>query len=988
MGIRYDQDTDDRFGNGLHNAADRGRYGHTSNMAGPPPSYNPYPKQTEDEHHDQNLWETNSHRQPLGSTSGPNWLKKITEKSDTGYVDQASTRQNYRAEQLDGTGSYLRSNAGAGVVASRAPGNRQGSVYNSAGAFGNGATTGSTYGANAASVAADADFDSADRIGGRASGSIYGNNPESHARGLSGTTHGGGNRYGSSVAGTQRQSLYAPQNQPQALSTNFSHADPYNRMGDDGPATNHNSLFAKPARTSNYASNPYGEPSFAEGGEADMDLDLDFSPVPRPRPRSSMSQYQSRLPMTTPRRLSFEAVPGFGNGTGNGNGVSTVKKSLRTPYTARIKGPGAFPATAQRFSQRKKMNGASDDEAASPTATRNGAASRSGDLLGAHRYLNTGPTASSHRGWGEYGPSATASALGVGNVGASVRTFSDSFISNSSDTADASHDNPTLLRRLLRNICAGWGDSRKSRVAFVLMVLYFVVKETLAFMATIALSLLVGAVRSPVRMLVALAVVGVAATLASQHARPFSLDIGSFIKGRLFPFSFFSPSRSDPGMRPVPLSSEEIVQLGGTGSVVVERLQQIDHSISQLYAVVDALKLHHNDDASEVRDSLQRLQAERLALVDSARGDKQRIDQLEREYARFKHEMDRALGDAAGAREMQKLKQRVDTLDKKAAGSGGGGGFLGMGSKGLSASAVRKIVNDEIRVQRDKLRSLHDPEWLTSDGDSAMASVAHMIDSALARFAKDRLAKTDFALLSAGARVIPGLTSPTFEPAVRGVGQWLWRAAGYISSMPPSTALDPATHIGECWPMQGSSGQIAVHLASPVDITEFALEHLPKSMAIDWRSAPRSVEVWGYVIPPENSDGGSGDRDMPAKPPTAEATATADRISSDDQHSSIASDDYLSGAKSLPTSVISNPPFAASRSGSARGKLTLLATHEYQPSDNQPVQIISTFPRIDGQNSDGTIRARTIIFKVNSNWGHPDHTCIYRFRVHGLQPSA
>ncbi|KAJ1724291.1 hypothetical protein LPJ53_001443 [Coemansia erecta] len=987
MGIRYNQDTDDRFGNGLHNAAGRDRYGHTSNMTGPPPSYNPYPKQPEDEHHDQNLWEANSHRQPLGSTSGPNWLKKITEKSDAGYVDQTLSRQNYRADQLDSTGHYLRGNAGGGAASGRAPGNRTGSVYNSAGAYGNGATTGSTYGANAASLAADADFDNEDRIGGRVGGPLYANNPESHARGLSGTTHGGGNRYGSSVAGAQRQPLYASQNQPQARSTNFSHADPYNRVGEDAPAASHNSLFAKPARASNYASNPYGEPSFAEGGEADMDLDLDFSPVPRPRPRSSMSQYQSRLPMTTPRRLSFEAVPGFGNGNGNGIGVSTAKKSLRTPYTARIKGPGAFPATAQRFSQRKKMNGASDDEAASPTATRNGAASRSGDLLGAHRYLNAGPTASSHRGWGEYGPSAAASALGAGNVGASVRTFSDSFISNSSDTADAAHDNPTLLRRLLRNICAGWGDSRKSRVAFVLMVLYFVVKESLTFMATIALSLLVGAARSPVRMLVALTVVAVAVTLASQHARPFSLDIGSFIKSRIFPFSF-SSSRSDSGMRPVPLSSEEIVQLGGTGSVVVERLQQIDHSISQLYAVVDALKLHHNDDAAEARDALQRLQAERLALVDNARGDKQRIDQLEREYTRFKHEMDRALGDAAGAREMQKLKQRVDTLDKKAAGGGGGGGFLGMGSKSLSASAVRKIVSDEIRVQRDKLRSLHDPEWLTSDGDSAMASVAHMIDSALARFAKDRLAKTDFALLSAGARVIPGLTSPTFEPAVRGVGQWLWRAAGFISSMPPSTALDPATHIGECWPMQGSSGQIAVHLASAVDITEFALEHLPKSMAIDWRSAPRSVEVWGYVIPPENAAGGSGGEDTLPKQPAAEAAATDDRVSPDDQHSLDASGDSPSDARTLPTSAISNPPFAASRSGSARGKLALLATHEYQPSDTQPVQIISTSPRIDGQHGDGTIRARTIILKVNSNWGHPDHTCIYRFRVHGLQPST
>ncbi|PIA19421.1 hypothetical protein COEREDRAFT_37566 [Coemansia reversa NRRL 1564] len=182
-----------------------------------------------------------------------------------------------------------------------------------------------------------------------------------------------------------------------------------------------------------------------------------------------------------------------------------------------------------------------------------------------------------------------------------------------------------------------------------------------------------------------------------------------------------------------------------------------------------------------------------------------------------------------------------------------------------------------------------------------------MIEGALNRYNNDRLGKTDFALFSAGARIIPGLTSLSFEPPARGLAQRLWRKLGMVSSHSPTTVLDPDTHVGECWPMRGSSGQVAIHLAQPVDVSDFAIEHVARSIAIDWRSAPRQVEIWGY--------------------------------------------------------------------------LTLLASHEYAPSDASALQIIR--PDTDSEHADRSIRVRTIILKIKSNWGHPDHTCIYRFRVHG-----
>ncbi|KAJ1890648.1 hypothetical protein LPJ66_007350, partial [Kickxella alabastrina] len=389
-------------------------------------------------------------------------------------------------------------------------------------------------------------------------------------------------------------------------------------------------------------------------------------------------------------------------------------------------------------------------------------------------------------------------------------------------------------------------------------------------------------------------------------------------------------------------------------------------------------------DTADARDALERLQAERRTLLESIRGDKQRVDALERDHASIKRDMARASAVAASTHDVQALRRQVDKLASaaKAAKSESGGLF---GSRGLSTSAVRKVVDEAIRAHEAEMRAMMAPSWLESDGDAAYANVARMIDSALSRFASDRLAKTDFALMSAGARIIPGLTSPTFEPRVRGLVRNLFRVFGSTSSLPPATVLDPSTHIGECWPMRGSSGQVAVHLAAPIDITEFALEHVPKAMAIDWRSAPRSVEVWGYVLQTNASGSSSASASAFGSAP-ASTPAFADSASSDQRLDNREPTPVTSAEAA--SHVIVNPPFATSGlgSGAALGKLTLLATYEYTPSDAEPVQIIPTLLQAEGRHSDGTIRARTVILKINSNWGHPDHTCIYRFRVHGFQP--
>ncbi|KAJ2549541.1 hypothetical protein EV175_004409, partial [Coemansia sp. RSA 1933] len=754
--------------------------------------------------------------------------------------------------------------------------------------------------------------------------------------------------------------------------------------------------------------------------------------------RPTSSHYSLRSHTTTPRRLSYDRDFNLRDD----DLVETVNRKAApdpTPYTARIKGPGAFPATAQRFSQRKhdaQATGNSntidgdDDDILTPTVARKAAsrtasghaAMTSGDLLSNHRYLRHGGT--SHRGWGEYAPHQ------ADDERASMHSFSDSFISNSTagggdsgDGVGVERDNPTLLKRLLRNIAAGWTGSAGSfaeRVSFIFFMIYFLLKETAvvigAFVYRLLYSFILGPVYSGIREAILLpaslwriltpgdshdsaqSMAGILTGLmvvafsivVSQYGHSLFGGLGSLsiVPKSMFGIGWLSGSshRKAPLTNLKPLTDEEIDRLGGHGSVVVDRLIGVEQTLRHLYGLLDTLKSQSEEDSTEVRDTLTRLQQERQSLIESNRGDQRRIDNLEREYVSVKRDLTASQAKSAElgstSKEVDKLKKYVEKLAK----SGGGGSRWGR--SGPSLDDVRRLIKDAIKAQEKDIKDMLKPEWLTSDGDAAYTHVARMIEDALNRYANDRLGKADFALFSAGARIIPSLTSPTFEPPVRGIAQRLWRKMGMVSSQPPTAILDPNTHVGECWPMQGSSGQVAIHLSQPIDVSDFAIEHVAKSVAIDWRSAPRQIEVWGYVI--GGADAGPAQMINRAPAPELNSNSDSDDLRADTTTKLKAAEGGPAAAEyvvSEPQGAkqnegIVNPSLADSKTMHGIGSLVKLASYEYEPSDTSALQIIR--PDIGNESS---VRVRTIILKVNSNWGHPDHTCVYRFRAHGHPPA-
>ncbi|KAJ2091364.1 hypothetical protein GGI16_006022, partial [Coemansia sp. S142-1] len=506
-------------------------------------------------------------------------------------------------------------------------------------------------------------------------------------------------------------------------------------------------------------------------------------------PLRSNSRFSVRSRISTPARSSY--AQDFGLDDDVGEDPRYLRKTptgaahangptVPTPYTARIKGPGAFPATAQRYSQRRPngRNTASDvddDEVGmiSPSLARkprprqasNATSLGRGSLLGNHRYLSHG--SASNRGWDAYTNPDDTREHGT------MHSFSDSFASNSSadHDGDVGRDSPTLLRRLFRNIAAGWAGSAGSfaeRLSFVFFMIYFLVKETFvvvgAFVFRLLVRLIIGPVYSGVRETVLLPIslwrmlspgnsrnttrsmtgvltgflVVALSVVVSQYGTSTLSGLTS-VPGHILGGMWSSSSSARPPLSITPptglepLTDEEIDRLGGQGSAAVERLVNVEQTLRHLYGLLDTLRSYRDEETQEVRESLKRIQQEKQALVDANRGEKQRVDNLEREYLSIKRDIKAQAAKGSDAskhtKEIENLKKRVDQLMRGGTGKGAGPGL----------EEVRRLVNDAIGKQERELKDMLKPGWLTTDGDAAYANVARMIEDALSRYANDRL---------------------------------------------------------------------------------------------------------------------------------------------------------------------------------------------------------------------------------------------------------
>ena len=230
---------------------------------------------------------------------------------------------------------------------------------------------------------------------------------------------------------------------------------------------------------------------------------------------------------------------------------------------------------------------------------------------------------------------------------------------------------------------------------------------------------------------------------------------------------------------------------------------------------------------------------------------------------------------------------------------------------------------------------------VSSGGQDVSSLIAQLVHSAMSTYAKDDLAKADYALHSGGARVIPSLTSATLELQPETLQRKLYgliMGTGYAVGRSPVTALHHELHNGHCWPFPGQQGQLGVVLArGTVVIDEVSVDHVSKEVAFDLSSAPRDMEVWGMVEGADNLE------KLKAWNP----------------------DDSIPYPSTLPSS----PQFIR------------LANFTYDIDAPNYVQTFAVDPDVRALGLDFGI----VVLRVLSNWGMDRYTCLYRFRVHGQQ---
>ncbi|KAF9901645.1 hypothetical protein EC991_005832 [Linnemannia zychae] len=265
--------------------------------------------------------------------------------------------------------------------------------------------------------------------------------------------------------------------------------------------------------------------------------------------------------------------------------------------------------------------------------------------------------------------------------------------------------------------------------------------------------------------------------------------------------------------------------------------------------------------------------------------------------------------------------------------------------------------------------------------------ISGLIDKALEKYSADALAKPDYALHSAGGRIIPRLTSPNYfhhvEPTLLGRLGARFFIPLPRREKPAEKAIEPDMHSGECWAMNGQEGQLAIRLARKIVITEVTIEHADPSVVLDMGSAAREIEVWSLkgredaapttpqsARPNVDPSSGTSTEEIRQESKAGESTTTASTSSSSKSGSW-----WREGSPWPGSTLLTTIEFNAN--------MTATSSNDSNDATDKP-KMRQTFSIPLSKQAVTSVGA---VFRIKSNWGHPKMTCVYRVRVHGYEPT-
>ncbi|CAG8804204.1 18240_t:CDS:1 [Gigaspora margarita] len=284
--------------------------------------------------------------------------------------------------------------------------------------------------------------------------------------------------------------------------------------------------------------------------------------------------------------------------------------------------------------------------------------------------------------------------------------------------------------------------------------------------------------------------------------------------------------------------------------------------------------------------------------------------------------------------------------------------------KTLCAAEVQKKI---LSQNKEVTRYRNNPAVENIVVNMVRQEVRKAVEEMLYTYSQDKLNKADFALSSGGAKIISPLTSPTYE---QWPTQWykiiMASVTGYgiTRGKPPITAIQPDTHVGQCWPFSGQQGQLAVLLSRQVYVTAVTYDHVSKTVAMGTTSAPKEFEIWGFTddeeLDIEFAKSGNAENNQPMYDDAVINKKPSH--TTNDPDTNILDSNYIQLA-GLDLKL-----------GSSSSHL-FLGQFVYD-IEGSPIQTFEVKTQ--------TKPIRAIIMKVNSNWDNPEYTCLYRFRVHGV----
>ncbi|KAG8845472.1 hypothetical protein FRB96_002490 [Tulasnella sp. 330] len=203
--------------------------------------------------------------------------------------------------------------------------------------------------------------------------------------------------------------------------------------------------------------------------------------------------------------------------------------------------------------------------------------------------------------------------------------------------------------------------------------------------------------------------------------------------------------------------------------------------------------------------------------------------------------------------------------------------------------------------------------------------------------AKDGVAMPDYALYFAGATVEPMMTSRTLS-----AGRTSWGTDR--PGRPPVTVLVPDNTVGNCWPFAGDHGQIGIRLNRVIHLTHITVDHPARELLYDVRTAPREFNVWIAIERDENFE-------------------KADRFAMERANADAPAHNEEPAKPKGPWRLMHFGKFEFDMQSDVRSQTFAI-----------PQELVKL-----GIDTGG------IVVEFVSNWGHEDHTCVYRVRAHGDQ---